>query len=158
MTIRSVTHASFTLERRYKATPARVFRALSDEATKQKWFTPPETWRKDEQHMDFRVGGIETSVGGPVGGPVHAFRAIYQDIVPNERIVYSYDMMLDDVRISVSLSSFELTQDGDHTVLKLTEMGAYLDGFGDDGNDIRKQGTAVLLDQLGAHLVREGAN
>lgn len=158
MTARSITHASFTLERRYKATPARVFKALSDQATKQKWFNPPEAWGKDEHRMDFRVGGIETSVGGPIGGPVHSFKAIYQDIVPNERIIYTYDMHLDDIRISVSLSSFELVQDGDHTVLTLTEMGAYLDGFGDDGNEIRKQGTAVLLDQLGLHLVREGAN
>ncbi|MFN4211146.1 MAG: SRPBCC domain-containing protein, partial [Devosia sp.] len=83
--------------------------------------------------------------------------AIYQDIVPNQRIVYSYDMELDDVRISVSLASFELVGDGDYTTLKLTEMGAYLDGFS-DGNDIRRQGTEILLDQLGQHLVREGAN
>lgn len=158
MTSRNVTYASFTLERRYQATPARVYRALSDPASKQKWFTPPETWDKKEHLMDFRIGGIETSIGGPPGGTVHAFRAIYQDIVPNERIVYCYDLMLDDVRISVSLASFELVEDGDHTMLKLTEMGAYLDGFGDDGNAIRKQGTAVLLDQLGAYLVREAAN
>ncbi|MCR6673414.1 SRPBCC family protein [Devosia ginsengisoli] len=157
MTQRSVTHASFTLERRYKATPARVFRALSDEASKQKWFTPPETWGKDEHAMDFRVGGIETSVGGPIGGPVHKFKAIYQDIVPDQRIIYTYDMHLDEVRISVSVSTFELVPDGDHTVLKLTEMGAYLDGF-EDGNAIRKEGTAVLLDNLGRYLEREGAN
>lgn len=158
MTNRSVTHASFTLERRYKATPARVYKALSDERTKQKWFNPPEAWGKDEHALDFRIGGVETSVGGPIGGPVHKFKAIYQDIVPNERIVYSYDMMLDDVRISVSVASFELTADGDHTVLKLTEMGAYLDGFGADGNDLRRDGTSGLLDQLGAHLAREGAD
>ncbi|WP_332702779.1 SRPBCC family protein [Devosia sp.] len=157
MSERSVTHASFTLERRYKATPARVYKALSDPATKRKWFNPPEAWGKSEHHMDFRIGGIETSVGGPPGGAVHKFKAIYQDIVPNQRIVYSYDMELDDVRISVSLASFELVPDGDYTTLKLTEMGAYLDGFS-DGNDIRKQGTEVLLDQLGKHLVREGAN
>jgi len=157
MTERGITHASFTLERRYKATPARVFKALSDPATKAKWFNPPEAWGKDEHTMDFRIGGIETSVGGPPGGAVHAFKAIYQDIVPNQRIIYTYDMALDDVRISVSLASFELIADGDHTLLKLTEMGAYLDGFG-DGNAIRKEGTSILLDNLGAHLVRESAN
>ncbi|QDZ09560.1 SRPBCC family protein [Devosia ginsengisoli] len=157
MTQRTVTHASFTLERRYKATPARVYRALSDPATKQKWFTPPEAWNKDVHAMDFRIGGIETSVGGPVGGAVHSFKAIYQDIVPDERIVYTYDMHLDDTRISVSLATFELVPDGDHTLLKLTEMGAYLDGF-EDGNAIRKEGTAILLDNLGRFLDREGAN
>ena len=158
MTTRSITHGSFTLERRWKTTPARLYRALSDEATKQKWFNPPETWGKDEHHMDFRVGGIETSVGGPIGGAVHAFRAIYQDIVPNERIIYTYDMHLDAVRISVSLTSFEIRPDSDHTILVMTEHGAFLDGFAGDGNEIRKQGTEALLDNLGRYLAREGAN
>ena len=157
MTDRSITHGSFTLERRYPATPARIYKALSDEATKQKWFSPPETWNKDVHHMDFRIGGIETSVGGPVGGAVHKFRAVYQDIVPNERIIYSYDMELDDVRISVSLTTFEIRPDGDHTILTMTEHGAYLDGFG-DGNAIRREGTSILLDNLGKHLARESAN
>ena len=158
MTTRSITHGSFTLERRWKTTPARVYKALSDEATKQKWFNPPETWGKDEHRLDFRVGGIETSVGGPPGGAVHKFRAIYQDIVPNERIIYTYDMHLDDVRISVSLTSFEIRPDGAHTILVMTQHGAFLDGFATDGNGIRRQGTAQLLEQLGAFLAREGAN
>lgn len=158
MTGRSITHGSFTLERRWKTTPARLYRALSDEATKQKWFNPPETWGKDEHHMDFRVGGIETSVGGPPGGAVHTFKAIYQDIVPSERIIYTYDMHLDDVRISVSLTSFEIRPDGDHTILVMTEHGAFLDGFGADGNEIRREGTSILLDNLGKYLARESAN
>lgn len=158
MTTRSITHGSFTLERRWKTTPARLYKALSDEATKQKWFSPPETWSKDEHHLDFRVGGIETSVGGPIGGAVHSFKAIYQDIVPNERIIYTYEMHLDDIRISVSLTSFEIRPDGDHTILVMTEHGAFLDGFAGDGNDIRREGTKGLLDNLGAYLAREAAN
>jgi uncharacterized protein YndB with AHSA1/START domain len=158
VTDRSITHGSFTLERRWKTTPARIYKALSDEAAKQKWFGPPETWGRDEHHMDFRVGGIETSVGGPIGGAVHSFRAIYQDIVPNERIIYSYDMHLDDVRISVSLTSFEIKPDGDHTILVMTEHGAFLDGFAGDGNEIRREGTAILLDNLGRYLERTGMN
>lgn len=157
MTTRSVSHATFTLERRYKASAARVFRALSDPETKKKWFSPPETWTKNKYELDFRIGGTETSIGGPPGGTVHSFRAIYQDIVPEQRIVYTYEMTLDDVRISVSVATFELVQDGDHTTLKMTEMGAYLDGF-DDGGRLREEGTSVLLDNLGAYLAREAAN
>ena len=150
-TPRSVSHATFVLERRYKASAKRVYRALSEPGAKAMWFTPPETWGKDEYTLDFRIGGVETSIGGPVGGPVHAFRAVYQDIVPEQRIVYSYFMTLDDVRISVSVATFELTPDGDHTVLKLTEMGAYLDGF-DNGGRLREEGTNGLLDQLGRYV------
>jgi uncharacterized protein YndB with AHSA1/START domain len=153
---RSVSHATFVLERRYKASAARVFRALSEPGAKAQWFSPPETWSKKEYTLDFRVGGVETSIGGPVGGPVHVYRAVYQDIVPDARIVYSYDMMLDDVRISVSVATFELKPDGDHTMLKLTEMGAYLDGF-DTGGRLREEGTNGLLDNLGRFLERDGA-
>jgi uncharacterized protein YndB with AHSA1/START domain len=158
MTERTISHGSFVLERRYKASPQRVYKALSDPATKAKWFSPPETWGRDEYTLDFRIGGIETSVGGPPGGSVHAFRAVYQDIVPNERIIYTYDMHLDDVRISVSLASFEIRPDGDHTILTMTEHGAYLDGFAEDGNALRQEGSQGLLDKLGTHLAREGAN
>lgn len=158
MTERTISHGSFVLERRYKASPQRVYKALSDPATKAKWFSPPETWGRDEYTLDFRIGGIETSIGGPPGGAVHAFRAVYQDIVPNERIIYTYDMHLDDVRISVSLASFEIRPDGDHTILTMTEHGAYLDGFAEDGNALRQEGSQGLLDKLDTHLAREGAN
>jgi uncharacterized protein YndB with AHSA1/START domain len=153
---RTITHGTFTLERRYPAAPSRVFKALADPASKKRWFTGPQEWGPDVHEMDFRVGGRETSVGGPKGGAVHRFDALYQDIVPEQRIIYTYDMYLDDTRISVSLASFEFHPDGDGTRLVLTEMGAYLDGF-DDGSE-RERGTADLLDALGVYLAREIAN
>jgi hypothetical protein len=66
-------------------------------------------------------------------------------------------MTLDDLRISVSVATFEIIPDGDHTQLRLTEMGAYLDGF-DDGGKLREHGTNGLLDGLGAFLARTAAN
>ena len=100
--------------------------------------------------MDFRVGGLETSVGGPPGGPVSSFRGIYQDIVPDQRIVYSYDMDLDGDRISVSLTTIEFKPEGAGTHLVFTEQGAYLDGW--DKPDGREQGTRDLLDNLERYL------
>ena len=38
---------------------------------------------------------------------MHRFDSLYYDIVPDERIVYSYEMHLDDKRISVSLATIE---------------------------------------------------
>ena len=143
---RSVTHASFTIHRRFKQPPARVFNAFAHTAAKDAWFHGPEDWGRDVHEMDFRVGGRETSVGGPPGGPVSSFRAIYQDIVPDERIVFSYDMDLDGDRISVSLTTIELKPEGDGTRLTFTEQGAYLDGW--DHPDGREEGTRQLLDNL----------
>ncbi|MDQ0392983.1 SRPBCC family protein [Labrys monachus] len=150
MSQRSVTHATFALERLYPASPARVFNAFADPQAKALWFGGPDEWVKGERTFDFRVGGRETSSGGPVGGQMHAFNCLYQDIVPNERIIYTYDMALDGVRISVSLAIIEIRADGAGTRLVLTEHGAFLDGYDDPAG--REHGTGWLLDKLGKSL------
>ena len=155
MTKRSATHATFTIERVYDASPTRVFAAYADPKLKTQWFNGPEGWGPDEHAMDFRVGGRETSIGGPKGGPVQALNAIYQDIVPDERIVTTYDMTLDGVRISVSLGTTELKPEGKGTRLIYTEQGVYLDGFDDAGG--REHGTRELLDALGRFLTKQTA-
>ena len=39
MTQRSAVHADFTIERRYDASPARVFAAFADPVAKRRWST-----------------------------------------------------------------------------------------------------------------------
>lgn len=152
MSERSVTHATFTLQRTYGAAPARVFAAFADPEAKVRWFAGPGDWRPPQWSMDFRVGGREVNRGGPTSGPVHEFDAVFQDIVTGERIVYTYDMRLDGRRISVSVVTIEIEPDGDGTRLVFTEQGAYLDGW--DRPEYREQGTAELLDALGVELHR----
>jgi uncharacterized protein YndB with AHSA1/START domain len=155
MTERSATHATFVIERNFKAPPARVFNAFADPAAKARWFEGPAEWDKKRQEFDFRVGGRERLSGGPKGGTVHSFDAVYQDIVSNMRIIYTYDMHLDEKRISVSLATVEFKQAGAGTLLIITEQGAFLDGYDDAGS--REQGTRWLLDKLDASLSREAA-
>jgi uncharacterized protein YndB with AHSA1/START domain len=87
---------------------------------------------------------------------VHSFNARYQDIVPNERIIYSYDMNLDEKRISVSFATIEFEAAGSGTKLTITEQGAFLDGYDDAGS--RERGTRWLLDKLEAALQHEPAS
>ena len=149
---RSVVHASFTLERTYDAPLERVYRALSDEAAKAKWFGGEEgQWRQMERSMDFRVGGRERVRGRWESGVVSTFEAIYYDIVPNERLVYAYEMHLDGRKISVSLATMQIKPAGPgRATLKVTEQGAFLDGYDDAGS--RESGTGFLLEKLGASL------
>lgn len=148
MTTRSTEHGSFVLTRTYPASPERVFAAWSSRDAKARWFgggggQPALT-------MDFRVGGTESLRGGPPGGPVHTYEATYQEIVPDERIVYGYTMDADDTRVSVSVTTVEFTRAGDGTTLTFTEQGVFLDGA--DTLTVREKGTSELLDQLGASL------
>jgi uncharacterized protein YndB with AHSA1/START domain len=150
--VRSVVHATFHLERTYGAPAARVWRALTDEAAKQKWFGgPPGQWELLERHMEVRVGGTERAKGRWQGGVTSTFDAVYHDVIPLERLVYSYEMHLDDKKISVSLATMQLKADGGRTTLTVTEQGAFLDGYDDAGS--REQGTGHLLDALGASLL-----
>jgi uncharacterized protein YndB with AHSA1/START domain len=150
MTERSTEHATFVMERIYAASPARVFAAWADPVQKAHWFVGPDDWIKVVQETDFRVGGRERLATGPQGGTVHKFDCCYQDIVPDQRIVYTYDMHLDDVRISVSLTTVEFKPSGTGTRLIFTEQGVFLDGT--DSAAQREQGTQGLLDKLGAAL------
>ena len=153
MTDRSITHATFAIERVYPAAPARVFAAFADPQLKARWFAAPESFEQGTFALDFRVGGLEVNTGGPPGGPLYTYVATYAEIVPAERIVTSYTMDMDDTRISVSVATFEFAADGDGTRFVLTEHGAFLDGH--DTPAAREHGSGELLDALGEDLLRE---
>jgi uncharacterized protein YndB with AHSA1/START domain len=60
----TVIHGMFTVERRYKAAPARVFAAFATEEGKQAWFSGPnDDWDLLDRAFDFRVGGKERLSG-----------------------------------------------------------------------------------------------
>lgn len=150
MTDRSIVHAGFTAMRVYDAIPARVFQAFADEKAKDKWFGRAPGGQVIDRKFDFREGGHEHLTGRHGNGTISVFDCVYQDIVPDRRIIYSYVMHLDGRKISVSQTSIELKPEGKGTKLTLTEYGDYLDGYDDAGS--REHGTNFLLDQLGKSL------
>lgn len=152
MTERNVTHGTFNLERTYPASPERVFAAFTTPEGKAAWFEGGEGYTTVERSMDVREGGRERVVGRWESGTVSQFDATYFDVVPNERIVYAYEMRLSGTKISVSLATIEFKVAGQGTRLLLTETGAFLDGYDDAGS--REEGTSKLLDQLGRYLAR----
>lgn len=147
---RSIVHGSFALERTYAAAPATVFRALTEPGAKARWFTGGEGYSLLERSMDVRPGGRERVQGRWTSGMVTTFDAVYFDVVPDRRLVYTYEMHLDERKISVSLATVELASAGGGTRLKVTEHGAFLDGYDDAG--AREHGTGQLLDRLAASL------
>ena len=148
----TVKHATFAIERLYNATPARVFAAQSQLEAVKRWFVPPPDWMEEKIELDFRVGGSMRTWGGPKGGPVIRFESRYWDIVPDRRIIYSYDLHAGDIRMSVSLTTIELHGDGKGARLVFTEQGAYFEGF--DDVDGRERGTRDLLDSLAREVER----
>ena len=145
MSERSTEHGTFVIERTYPAQPARVFKAFAEVEEKAKWFGPPDLGA-DEIELDFRVGGAERFEADGPDGARYLYRAVYQDIVEGERIVYTYEMYRGEDRISVSVSTIELSAAEGGTALAYTEQGVYLDGH--DGPGPREHGTRIGLEAL----------
>jgi uncharacterized protein YndB with AHSA1/START domain len=146
MSERPVEHAAFVVERVYDASPDRVFAAWSDPRAKARWFHDTE----GEFEFDFRVGGWERRRGTLPDGREYTFEALYRDIVLGRRIIYIYDMLLDGIRISVSVATAEFKPERDGTRLVFTEQAAFLDGHETPGR--REHGMGSLLDSLGEWL------
>ena len=146
----SVVHDAFTLERTYPVAPEKVFAAWATIEAKQQWFGNEEGIEPvGEQTLDFRVGGRE-HFSAKAEGKMFDFDATYCDIVENERIVWTYDMLMDGRRISVSLSTVQLSSVPGGTQLTMTEQGAFLDGL--DTNEQRREGTEQFLTNLATFL------
>jgi uncharacterized protein YndB with AHSA1/START domain len=141
-----VIHSTFSLERTYRAAPARVFAAWAEPEAKAKWFAGPDS----EHRLDFRVGGHEMARGANSDGAVLTFESTYLDIVPQTRIVYSSTLSAQDKLATASITTVEMSPAGDGTRLVLTEQGTYLDGLEDPG--WREQGTSQQLDALDSGL------
>jgi len=150
---RTVRHDTIVIERRFDATPARVFAAWADPAARARWSSPGTDWEiADDQH-DFRVGGREVSRFGPAGEPVYRAETTYLDIVPDRRIVMAGTMTEGETRISASMATVELLTTGDDTRMIYTEQAAFLDGR--DVLENRVRGWGEILDKLDAELRRE---
>jgi uncharacterized protein YndB with AHSA1/START domain len=151
----SIRQHDFTIERRFRQTPAQTFSAFADLELKQRWFGAPESWTDASLELDFRVGGSELSVGRDPGGALHEFRSRYHDIVDGERIVFAYDLLLDGRLLSVSLTTVEVRPDGGGTRLVFTEHGAFFDDLEDPAE--REHGTGLLLDGLATFLAERSS-
>jgi uncharacterized protein YndB with AHSA1/START domain len=154
---RSVVHSTFTIDRTYDRPPARVFAAWADPSLKSRWFGGGTDDAPIGLDMEFRVGGLETDRSEPGADSASGYEARYHDIVPDERIAFTYDLSLGGSLVSVSLATVEFrpADGGTGTQLTYTEHGAFLDGL--DDPELRKNGTGGMLDELGHWLERQAA-
>lgn len=151
MTERSVAHGSFTIERTYPHPVSKVFSAWSNPAFKRQWFGSPDA-AKPGSVFEFREGGREYNAER-MGETDFVIDVSYRDIVPDNRIIYTYEMHMNGQRISVSVATIEFTPKDGGTRMLLREDGAFLDGL--DTSAQREAGTNYFVDQIGLWLDRQ---
>ncbi len=95
MTDQTITCNTFTIERSLAATPEQVFAAFADVKQKTRMLAPSDDDVTSDLfthgEFDFKVGGHERFEFAEEDGRKMQYDATYYDIVPNQRIVYSYE-------------------------------------------------------------------
>lgn len=146
----TITHAAFTIERRYRHPRAKVFKAFSDAEARRRWYIEGEGFTIESYVPGFGVGEAESSSFRYRGGPLITNDTVWQDIVPNERAIFAYRMTIDGAPMSSSLVTILFEPDGEGARLVLTEQGAYVGEHADVAG--RERGMAELLDALDREL------
>jgi uncharacterized protein YndB with AHSA1/START domain len=140
MSTTTATKPSLTLKRRINATPAKVFAAFTEPQTITRWFGPAGV-QKVEAESDLRVGGRYRIVGY-MANDTHEVGGVYREIVPNEKLVYTWAWKSMPERESLVTITFK--PEGAGTLLTLTH-----EQFVDEpARDRHQQGWAGALDKL----------
>lgn len=142
-------HGTFTLRRNYKASAERLYQAWTDIEMKARWFVGPDSWKLLERSLDLRVGGTEILRGRTDTGLETLYAARYYAIVPNEQLVYVYDMHLGGKHHSLTVATVEIAPSGTGSSLVFTEQVVFLDGTtSESGIKSRQHGVGSHLDRI----------
>jgi uncharacterized protein YndB with AHSA1/START domain len=138
---------SLTLKRRLKAPAQKVFAAWTEPEQLVRWFGPAETTdgtvRAD---MDVRVGGRYRISFKTGDGEYHEVAGVYHEVVPNERLVFSWAWHTTAER--ESLITITLKPDGDGTILTFHQERF----FDEKARDGHLRGWTGTLEKLERYL------
>lgn len=134
------TKPSLTLKRRINAAPAKVYAAFTEPQTIARWFGPQGV-QKVEAETDLRVGGRYRIVGH-MANDTHEVGGVYREIVPNEKLVYTWAWKSTPER--ESLVTVQFKPDGAGTILTLTHEQF----FDEDARNRHQHGWSGALDKL----------
>jgi uncharacterized protein YndB with AHSA1/START domain len=150
-----VIHDTFSIENTYGVPPAEAFAAFAMLDKKKQWYADSDTYDVLKYDMDFRVGGSEVLIGKmlpetPVAGAILKWSSVFTDVKPNDRIIFSQVVEMNDWRISCSLITVEFLAATAGCLVRLTHQAVYFEGA--DGPEMRKMGWDLLLNKLGSQL------
>jgi len=139
------------VERIFDAPRDRVFAAFTDPALIPEWWGPYDTTTIVDQ-MDVRPGGLWRFIAQDCDGRETAFRGVYREVTPPERIVQSWEW--EGLPGHVSIETAEFEDLGDKTRMigtTLFHTTEERDGMLNSGMEKGMNETYERLDALLAH-------
>ena len=137
---------SVTIKRRFNAPPAKVFQAWADPEKLKKWMGPGEISCKLAE-ADARVSGRYRIIMQKPGDPdVHDISGVYREVVPNEKLVFTWAWKSMPERESLVTITFK--PDGDGTLMTLHHEQF----FDEAARDRHNQGWTACLAGLENYL------
>jgi uncharacterized protein YndB with AHSA1/START domain len=146
----ALAHGTFVIERDFDCTPEAAFAAYADVEQRSLWGVPSEDERIVYAEACFEVGGLDVYRCGPKEDLRYEGRVYYQDIVPDQRVVYLERVAAGSTLLSTSLITMEFMQQPGGTRLLLTAQLVSFVGEGMLQN--AKRGTEAALGRLGRSL------
>ena len=140
MSTQTATKPSLTIKRRLNAPPAKVYAAWTDTQMIARWFGPAGV-ESVEAKTDLRVGG-RYHIAMHVPGDRHDVMGVYREMVPNEKLVFTWAWKSTPER--ESLVTVTLKPDGAGTLLTLLHEQF----FDADARDRHQQGWGGAIDKL----------
>ena len=134
---------SLTLKRRLNATPEKVFAAWTRPETLARWFGPIEC-TSIEARIDLKVGG-RYHITMIVPGDQHDVMGVYREVVPNEKLVFTWAWHT--MKERESLVTITIKRDGEGSLLTLHHE-KFFDEAARDGHSRGWTGSLNKLEAL----------
>ncbi len=139
---------SVTIVRRIKASPARVFKAITEPSQMLQWWGP-DTGPTLSAEADVRPGGRFSVVFRLMNGDEHNPTGVYQEVIPDRKLVFTWEWPEMPERESLVTFLLEPIDGG----TELTLIHANLPD--DEARESHEAGWSGLLDKLPVFLGEE---
>ena len=152
LTITRVTDTELLITREFDAPRDLVFKAMTDPALVARWWGPRK-YRTVVDTMDARPGGKWRMRNIGADGDEHAFRGEFRELVPSERIVWTFEY--EPLPGHISVETMTLTERDGRTLLTVHDVFSSkedLEGMVNSGMESGARESYERLDEILAEL------
>ena len=152
MKVTVLSDTEIQITREFDAPRDIVFKAMTDPTLLSRWWGP-RRYKTVVDAMDVRVGGKWRMRNIAADGGEHAFRGEFREVVPSERLVWTFEY--EPVAGHISVETMTLTERDGRTLLTVRDVFASKedrDGMLQSGMEEGARETYERLDELLAEL------